>query len=215
MIPIMNIIHTYKYHDLQKVVILIYENKVPERASKRHPFEQHVTHQPNKSCNGRTISNQQMWRGFASPTFVKIYHKTFEGSSWATTTKGVETLTQDANLIRRDGLNDLAGWSCHFFEWHYKSEIAQSCLKRTTWQQTRHTFQLWPFGTRHGRYNRCHFNIHCIQGTSEWHPLYLPVTSKWRQDLLCFSPHCLSCKNVDFVVGNLISRCDKFANSYI
>lgn len=52
---------------------------------------------------------------------MKIYRKTFEGSSWAITTTGVETLTQDANLITRDGLSGLPGWSWYFLESHYQS----------------------------------------------------------------------------------------------
>ena len=63
------------------------------------------------------------------------------------------------------------------------------------------------------RYNGCYFDIHCIQRMSKWHPLYPPVTRKWHAItrtiyyvFLIFSPHCLSHKNGDFVVGNLISR---------
>ena len=87
------------------------------------------------SCNGRTISK------YLKSTNVKrvpIPNRRENLSSWATTTKGVETLTHDANLITRDGLDDLVGWSWHFLEWHYQSENAQSCLKWTTWYQNRH-----------------------------------------------------------------------------
>lgn len=87
------------------------------------------------SCNGRTISK------YLKSTNVKrvpIPNRRENLSSWATTTKGVETLTHDANLITRDGLGDLVGWSWHFLEWHYQSENAQSCLKWTTWYQNRH-----------------------------------------------------------------------------
>ncbi len=116
------------------------------------------------------ILNQYMSRGFVSPTFVKIYRQTFEGSSWATTTKGVKTLTQDANLITWDGLNDLVGWSWHS-EWHYKSENAESCLKWNRHYMTRLSCDRLAHDT--------------LQRVSFWHAF---VYKGCQNDTLCIPP---------------------------
>ena len=128
------------------------------------------------------ISNKKMSRGFLSNCREHL-------SSWATTTtttKGVETLTQDANLITRDGLDDLVGWSLHFLEWHYQMKMLNHVSNEQHATKTDTKWHVSAGTVWHPtRYNGCHFDIHCVQRMSKWHPLYPPVTrSIYRSTML-------------------------------